>query len=97
MNAHAIEVALDQDRGLTAPGRGTLQVGKLQRFPETDGKFVLGRPAIQRTTGIGDQLAALIADGDHDAPAQQTRSGIQAHAKLHGGRSIDSALRQIGV
>ena len=69
-----------------------MDIEQLPSFVESGRQFVLRQPAVGGPTGIGHNLAADIADRDHDASTHQTWPVVKPHAKLGGGDAIDAPL-----
>jgi len=74
-----------------------MQVEQHVGFLETRGQFVFWTGLVYGAARVRQELTALIVEGNHHAPVQQTRAGIIADTEVSSRVRIDATLFQIGM
>ena len=72
-----------------------MEVKQDLRFPEAGREPVFGWFAGEGTAGVGDQLAGVVVDGDHQPARQEAGTSIESYAEGVGGGRRNFALSEI--
>src|SRR5215469_9081709 len=97
VDLHGVEEAFHQD-GAVFPGVDrAMKVKQDLRFPKVGRESVFGWFAGDGTAGVGDLLAPVVVDGDHQPARKEAGTSIESYAEGVGCGRRDSALREIGM
>ena len=81
MDGERVKEPFDDDHRAGAGVHHPVEVEEHERLAEAGRKAILRFLTIEGASGVGDELTALIVDGNHDTTAQKAAATIEAHAK----------------
>jgi len=96
MYPETVKEPFDHDNSLPMATRA-VQIEEYERLAKASRKLVPRFAWAWVSSGVGDQNAVLVVNGDNNPTFHTAFPGVEADAEMIGGFQVDAALGEIGI
>src|SRR5215467_11556056 len=97
MDFHGIEEPFYDHYGLIPRPAHAVQIEKYLRLPKPGRETIFRLGAVDRPSGVGDQIIAFVVDRDHHMSFEKAGASIESDTEGSSCGRVDGASAEVGV